>query len=491
MKKVLVIRLSSLGDIILTFPVLRNIKLNIPDSKVSYLTKREYARVLLSNPDIDKVIAFDGLIKTIQNLKNENYDYLFDLHANIRSFLIKHLIRASQKITYQKDSLFRYLLIAFKYISPRLERHVVDKYLDVLKKAGLKIYTKDLTIGHLNGIAKTDEKLDFKKIVIFQTAFLGDLLLSLPMIEKLKKYYPKSFIAVVARKENIDAIKEVKEIDLLIADEKTSSKYKSILKLIKILKKERFDLAIIPHKSLRTALICYLANIPVRIGFDLKPASFFYTMKVPFKWSLHEAERNILLIDSIIKDKDINFPKLRPNSPKKYLFDKPTIVINPSSIWKTKRWPAYKFARLIEMINQRFSVKPVVIGSQKEKEQIDEIERYLSKKEIFINLCGKTSLEELIEVINSADLVITNDSGPMHLAVACKKKVIAIFGPTTKELGFFPYSKDSIVLEEKLNCRPCRLHGSKTCPHKHFLCMKLVSVESVLESVEKILKYRL
>lgn len=491
MKKVLIIRLSSLGDIILTFPVIRNIKLNFPQSTIYYLTKKQFKEVLLSNPDVDKVIVFDGLLKTIKILRDENFDYIFDLHANLRSFLMINFLKASKKIKYNKDSLLRYLLITFKYISPRLEKHVVDKYLEVLKKVGLNIFTTEVSIKNLKNIPKNSQNKEFKKIVIFQTAFLGDLLLTLPMIYKIRQCYPKSFMAIVIRKENLNVVEGLKEIDLIILDEKTIYKYKSFFKILNTVRREKFDVAIIPHRSLRTALLAFFSKIPLRIGFDIKPISFFYNVKVPFKWSLHETERNIMLIDSITKDKEINFPKLINKNSLNYNFDKPTIVINPSSIWETKRWPAYKFAKLIEIIHKKYLVKPIIIGTQKENKQVEEIEKYLSNKDIFINLCGKTSVEELINIIRNADLLITNDSGPMHIAVACNTNVVAIFGPTTKELGFFPYSKNSIVVEEILKCRPCRLHGSKRCPHKHFLCMKLVRIESVLNSIEKILKYKL
>ncbi|MCX7641423.1 MAG: lipopolysaccharide heptosyltransferase II [Elusimicrobiales bacterium] len=490
MKKFLIIRLSSLGDIILTFPVLRNIKINCPNSELYYLTKKEFKKLIESNPDVDKVLIFDNLIKTIKYLNKENFDYIIDLHSNIRSFLIKAFTKASKKITYNKDSILRYILILFKYISPKLERHVIEKYLDVLRKLDFKIYTTTITLKNFKKNNKTEVDNNFKKIIIFQTAFLGDLLLTLPVVKKLKDKYPKSYLSLVIRKDNFEIVKNIKEIDMIIIDDKKSNKIKNFINIIKTIRKEKFDLAIMPHRSFRTALISYFSNIPLKIGFDIFPNSLLYDIKIPFKWSLHDVERNMMLVENLDFENDIIFPNFKITKSKKIKFTKPVITINPSSVWNTKRWPAYKFSKLIKMITEKYSTKSIIIGSKNEKEYIRLIEKNIPDNS-FINLCGETDLEELIYIIKNSDLLITNDSGPMHIAVACSTPVIAIFGPTTKELGFFPYSNNSIVIEENIKCRPCRLHGSKKCPHKHFLCMNLIRVETVFNSVEKILKYKL
>lgn len=487
-KNILVIRLSSLGDIILTFPVLKNIKKNIPNSKIYYLVKKKYADILKANPDVDEVVLFEGLLKTLQKLKKIDFDYIFDLHSNIRSFILRKFIKAKFKTRYKKHSFLRYLFVRFKYISPKLERHVVEKYLQTLTDVGLQIFTRDVKIDFFS-LKKEGISYRPQKIIIVQTAFLGDLLLTLPIVEKIKKAYPYVRIGFVVRDKNSDVIKTIEGIDLIYEDKKTKEKLKSFFRLLKAIKSERFDIAIIPHRSLRSALLCYLAKIPIRIGFDIKPISIFYTEKVPFNWSIHDAERNMMLIRSIVKETYVSFPKILLKNDNLNI-PQPFIVVNPSSIWNTKRWPDYKFVKLITRILENYDIKVVLIGGIDEKNYVDKIEQKLPKN-LVINICGKTSLIELIETIKKAKLLITNDSGPMHIAASVGTPVVAIFGPTTKELGFFPYSKDSLVVEENLRCRPCRLHGSNKCPHKHFLCMKLVSVDDVFECVKKFIEYRL
>ncbi|MCK5584401.1 MAG: glycosyltransferase family 9 protein, partial [Elusimicrobiales bacterium] len=158
------------------------------------------------------------------------------------------------------------------------------------------------------------------------------------------------------------------------------------------------------------------------------------------------------------------------------------IGINPGSAWPTKRWPKERYAKLIKLLHKKYKKKILIIGSKNEIPWNKDIED-MAGKDSCINLTGKTTIEELMALIKDLKLFITNDSGPMHIAAASGIEVIAIFGPTTKELGFFPYSEKSFVIEENLECRPCALHGSKKCPRGHFLCMNLISVERVYRKV--------
>ncbi len=490
-KKFLIIRFSSLGDIILTFPVIKNIKLNNENYEIYYLTKKEYADVIKRNPNVKEVFEFDSFIKTYNRIKKINFDVLIDLHSNFRSFLFSILIKAKTRVRYRKDSIYRRLFVNFKIISPRLEKHVVEKYLKTLKDIGLCIIDKNLDIKEMDFSSKIDVKPG--KIIIFQTAFLGDLILTLPVIKKLKASFRELYLCVVARKDLSNALLSVGEIDEVIADDKKNSSIKEFFRVINIIKSKKFDVAIIPHRSIRTALMAYFSKIKFRIGFDIKPSSFFYTHKIPFKWLIHDVERNLMLLNPLMENINGVFPEIKFENNEKfdYIFNiKPLIIINPSSSWETKKWPAYKFVKLINLIYEKYHIPVILIGTKKEKEYITlNIESKLNQLAV-INLAGKTTLEELMNLIKNSDLLITNDSGPMHIAAAFDINIISFFGPTTKELGFFPYSKKALVLEKNLPCRPCSLHGSERCPRNHFLCMKLIKVDEVLKTVEKILKYK-
>jgi heptosyltransferase-2 len=162
------------------------------------------------------------------------------------------------------------------------------------------------------------------------------------------------------------------------------------------------------------------------------------------------------------------------------------IGANPGSVWPTKRWPKDYWARLITELSRAYGTKVLLVGGRNEVEWNGEIEKAAAPGSI-LNLTGKTGMEDLMGLIRRLKLFITNDSGPMHIAVAFGVPVAAIFGPTTRELGFFPYGAGNIVLEEPLACRPCALHGSKKCPRGHFLCMRLVTPDKVLAAAKDIL----
>ena len=484
MNRFLIIRFSSLGDIILTLPVIRNIRKNNPNAEIIYLTKKKFLDILKKNSNINRVVEYENIFSTIKKLRKEKFDVIIDLHCVLRSFLIRLFLKAPKKIHYKKDSIHRGLFVRFKIPSPRLEKHVVEKYLETLKEIGYKIYTKDLFIDDIK--LKEIENIEAKKIIIFQTAFLGDLILTLPLIKEIKEKFKDSKLTIVVRKEFSSAFQGLKEIDEIIEDDKKKNKIRSTISLIKKIRNEDFDIAILPHRSFRTAIIACLGKAKIRIGFDIPIVSFFYTHKVPFKWLMHDAERNTALLSYILKNIKIDFPNIETDydlSPK--IDEKKIILINPSSVWETKKWPHYKYSLLIKKIYEKYKIRPVIIGSKEEVPYSELIEKPV--KGMCINLCGKTSLSLLISLMKKADILITNDSGPMHIGVASRIYVIAIFGPTTKELGFFPYSSKSTVLEADLECRPCRLHGSMKCPHGHFLCMKLISVDDVMNIVSKYL----
>lgn len=495
MKKILIIRFSSLGDIILTFPVLRNIKLNDKNIKIYYLTKKSFSDILKSNQDVDEVVEFDGLFKTIKKIKDLKFDAVIDLHSNLRSFIFRHLVKGDKTVRYNKDSLYRRLFVNFRILSARLNRSVVEKYLKTVEELGFKVYSANIELNTTRFLPEIKKKIN--KILIIQTAFLGDLILTLPLVREIKNKIPDSYIAMLVRAENVNAVRDVKQIDEIITDnKKEKSFFAEFFRILSILKSKKFDIALIPHRSLRSALLGYLSGIKIRIGFDIKPQSFFYTHRVPFEWLVHDALRNNMLLSPLISNESIIFPSISHHVDSlsikekidNIVKNKPVITINPSSAWETKRWPDYKFTKLVEEIYNRYSVPVIFTGSKKESEYISGMEKILGNK--CINMAGKTSLSELIYLIKESALLITNDSGPMHIASATSTPILAIFGPTTRELGFFPYGSRSVVMESSIRCRPCTLHGSKSCPRGHFLCMKMIKVRDVLNEVEKILKYK-
>ncbi|KAA0257370.1 lipopolysaccharide heptosyltransferase II [Deferribacter autotrophicus] len=341
------------------------------------------------------------------------------------------------------------------------------------------------------------------KILVFNPSFIGDSILTTPLIKALKHFYPDSKIDFCVRPESAPLFKNLKFIDeVIIFDKrKTEKGVRNLFRFAKKLKEKNFDLIISCHKSLRSTLINYFANPNKSISFKESTLSFLYTKTINRDMSLHEVERNLLLLKPLLKN--INFQEIKKIAGKpevsyddilyikikKFLkasFPNRKIVgIAPASVWPTKMWPAEYFSKLIEKLYKNNYI-PIIFASKNEIPVVNKIKTYTSTP--FINLAGKTSILELSTWIKSVDLLISNDSAPLHISVAHNKPVVAIFGPTVKELGFYPYDDKSIVVENKgLDCRPCGLHGGKKCPKKHFKCMLDISPEEVYNAFLKVI----
>jgi len=323
-------------------------------------------------------------------------------------------------------------------------------------------------------------------ILIFNPSYLGDSVLTTPLIKAVRKKMPESRITFCVRPENAPLFEGLDFIDEVIVFNKRGSEsgLKGILSFARKLKKMNFDLVMSPHMSLRTSLTLFLAQIPERLGFVESAFSALYTMSCAKDLTYHEVERYILLYKryfgefpdeaiqpEVFVDKELA-DKYKP------MFGKKPVGINCGSVWNTKKWPAEKFAAVADNLKER-GYTPVIIGSEQDREDTERLKA--SAKHEHIDMCGKTELKELPALISNFKYLITNDSGPMHIAAATDVPCVAIFGPTVKELGFTPYDEKSLVAEiEGLSCRPCGKHGGHKCPKGHFRCMEEITPENVL-----------
>jgi heptosyltransferase-2 len=156
----------------------------------------------------------------------------------------------------------------------------------------------------------------------------------------------------------------------------------------------------------------------------------------------------------------------------------------PGSIWETKKWPEEYYHKLCELLRKRKSPPIILVGSERERLLCQRIA--VGLEDFVFNATGEFTPIECASLLKRAKCLITNDSAAGHLAAAMGTRVISIFGPTTPDFGFAPYGKDHIIIEHpNLYCRPCRIHGSKRCPEKHFRCMRELTPDQVLEKVCK------
>lgn len=329
------------------------------------------------------------------------------------------------------------------------------------------------------------------KILIIQTAFLGDVVLTIPLIQAAKKYL-KAAVSVVCIPSTAEILAGHPDIDeIIIYDKKGKNKgIFNLLKLAKILKNKSFDAVLVAHPSFKSGLLAYLSGIKKRIGFDNSAGRFFFTAAVFFNKTKHQTERylDLLLYFDIAVREEKTLIYIDEES-KKFaqilLGTKGDFFgLNPGSVWATKRWLPEKYAHLADRIAERLGGKIVIFGGKEDIAAAESVEKNMKGQAV--NLAGKTTLKQLAALIKQCKVFITNDSGPMHIAAAFDIPTVAIFGPTVKGQGFFPYSAEAIVVEKNIPCRPCGKHGPRRCPVKNFRCMNDVGVDEVFNAVVRL-----
>ncbi|MDQ7033190.1 MAG: lipopolysaccharide heptosyltransferase II [Desulfonauticus sp.] len=326
------------------------------------------------------------------------------------------------------------------------------------------------------------------KILLWQTAFLGDLILTTSLVRCVKQLYSDAYLIVVSKPFGKEVFKYNPHVDELILFDK---KKDSFLNLVFKLRQKQIDLAISPHRSHRATLAIFLSGIKTRIGFDKAGFSFLYTKTCAHRFSgEHEIIRNLKLLTTL-KSTDVSQLDLKPClylQPQEQEFltkwqlnQSKYVVIAPGSKWPTKRWTVQGFKDVVRFLQQR-DFQVVLMGGKEDVSICEEIG--LEGK--VLNLAGKTSLRESFALISKARLLVSNDSAPVHMAVALNTPVVAIFGPTVKEFGFYPFQKGEVV-EIDMDCRPCGLHGHKKCPLEHHRCMRQISSQKVIQVMGKFL----
>ena len=328
--RVLIIRLSSIGDVILTTPILKALKNKYPEIIIDFLVMDNFKDAIIGCPYIDNLIIFnkkkhDGIKNMIEfawKLKENNYDFVFDLHSKLRSKIISHVIGA-KTYTYKKRSLLKTILVKSKVIKYKVDNTIVKNYFGAFKEFDLEYIGEDLTFN-------------FKE-------------------------------------KDLEYVKG--------------------------------------------------------LGIEFEDVS----------------------------------------------------IIAPGASKETKKWTKEGFAELVKLLYNKYGRKPIIVGSVSEFDMCDSIEKLSGGKAI--NLAGKLSLKQSGALLSKAKFLVTNDSGPFHIARGVKCPTFVIFGPTSPEM--FEYDENNILVYLNEPCSPCSLHGDKSCPQKHFNCMKKLSAQMIMKLIEK------
>jgi len=322
-----------------------------------------------------------------------------------------------------------------------------------------------------------------RRILIIQTAFIGDAILATSMLEKLHAYYPQAQLDLLVRKGNESICKDHPFLHRVLIFDK-SSKYKNLWKLIGELRKEKYDLVVNLQRFFTTGLITVLSGGKETVGFDKNPLSFLFTHRVPHHYNengktVHEVSRNQKLIARYTDSVSVK-PKLYPK-PVTIALKKPYICMAPFSIWFTKQYPEKHWVELIKLLTTKYTI--YLMGAPSDKEGCENIRQQVNSDKVE-SLAGKLNLLESAGVMKDAAMNFVNDSAPLHLASAVNAPCAAFFCSTVKAFGFTPLSDRSWVFEaeEYLTCKPCGLHGYKACPLGHFKCGE-ISPERVVQTL--------
>jgi lipopolysaccharide heptosyltransferase II len=335
-----------------------------------------------------------------------------------------------------------------------------------------------------------------KRILVVNVNWVGDVIFSTPFIKAVREAYPDAYIACLIHPRCKEMLEDNPRLDELIAYDE-EGEHAGLLgkaRLVMELRKKRFDTAFILHRSFTKALLTRLAGIEERIGYATKNRAFVLTkaVEIPDE-DIHKVEYFLGLARAAgIAPKDNSYEFFVGDKEKKAVREflaksgisenDRLVVICPGGNWDPKRWPKDKFAKLSDLLIERFGVKVVIAGAKKDINLAADIKKRMNNPAVIA--CGTTTLKELGALLGRAALVIANDTGPMHMAVAVGAKTIALFGPTSPKLTG-PYGKGEYeVISRYEKCDiPCY---DVAC--KDYKCMNSIKVEEVLEASDQMLK---
>ncbi len=323
-----------------------------------------------------------------------------------------------------------------------------------------------------------------EKILIIQTASLGDVILSTSLGEILHNQLPDASIDYLIKKGYQQLFDGHPFIQKVHVWDKSANKYKNLIRLALKIRHLKYDAVVNVQRFASSGFISTLSGAEYRSGFTKNPLSFTFTHKVEhdIKGNVHEIYRNLALIDPLVHGQILP-PRLYPTATdfentqkwKTGLY----VTISPASLYFTKQFPAQKWIELIQNFPPK--TKVILLGSKQDSKLCRTIEDSCKSVKI-INLAGQLTFLQSASIMKDAKMNYVNDSAPQHIASAVNAPVTTVYCSTVPAFGFGPLSDNSTVVETNmpLSCRPCGLHGFQKCPEGHFKCAQTISLSQLL-----------
>lgn len=336
------------------------------------------------------------------------------------------------------------------------------------------------------------------KILLIRFSSIGDIILTSPVIRVLREKFPEAQIDMMVKQEYAELVSTNPRLNKIYTfDRKTG--FPGLLKLVKQTRASQYDLILDLHRNLRSSLLYWGGGAISRLRYrrpTLKRALLIYSginlykeiVSVPdlyfrplktwgfvndgkglelWPTSEHEEKVTAFLLENQVKNSEL------------------LIGFSPMAAHAMKMWEPEGFVKLGSALVKQYGARIVIFGGREDLIKGEQMARTIPHKPVVA--CGKLSLMESATLIGRCHLLVTNDTGVMHMGVAMKRKIVAIFGPTSEELGFYPYYTESIVVSKDLECRPCTAIGTSICKKGTHACMKNISYKEVLMAVKKLL----
>lgn len=331
------------------------------------------------------------------------------------------------------------------------------------------------------------------RVLFIQPAFLGDAILATAMLEAWHARYPTSRVDVLVRRGNEGLFEGHPFVGRVwVWDKSRGHKFRDWWRILNGIRSQRYDTIVNAHRFLSSGAWTGLGGAPMRVGFAANPFSWSFQRRHVHRTDSgeHEVERNHALISEWVGEVP-GAPRLYPrDEDRQWAADwipEGAILLAPASQWHTKQWPVEAWQNLLQILHVQHPDWPVgLMGGKGDRELLEGLAS--STGHPLVRIAAGAQLLQIAAAMERAALVVSNDSAPMHFASAMQTPTVALYLSTVPGFGFGPRAPRSLILEPgpELSCRPCGLHGHRTCPLGHFSCSRAVGPDAVLRAIEAI-----
>jgi len=333
-----------------------------------------------------------------------------------------------------------------------------------------------------------------QKVLVVQTAFIGDVVFTSPLVHAIKRAHPRAQVWLLVRPKSREVAACIPEVDGVLTFDKYGGETGpgGLLQAAARIRREKFDLLVSPHRSARSALVARLSGVPCRVGYKRGLGRLAYNVALlPLPGEPCNLIQDLKLLEAVgIPAAGTRLRLAAPEDKSGYADgfleqhaiggDDRLVALCIGAYWATKRWPAVYFASLGESLKER-GYRPLIFGGPYEKEIVARIAE--ARGEPLVSCVGN-SLAESAALLSRCDMAVGGDSGMTHMARALGVPTVLIYGPTDQRANCF--DEKTRVLSAKVKCRPCSRHGPRRCPKRHHDCMRMVSPEDVLDALRRI-----